>query len=185
MHHSCPASSLPAGTRNPVLNRLCRGQGDPARQAPGRAAAGVYTRKALEAICHRCPRGRRETCEALPSTTGWHRARTVGRGGAGLGRAWVPLPKMACTASEVPNSDEFQINSMLTSLCLIVPCGFFFSFKQAHLLFALKSQGNAFIVTCLPCVWIKGCIAAGSERSALPQPTRKSCRTCLIHTTNI
>lgn len=53
MHHSCPASSLTAGTCNHVLNRPCRRLGDPARQGPGRAAAGVYTRKALEAICHR------------------------------------------------------------------------------------------------------------------------------------
>lgn len=53
MHGSCPASSLEAGTRNRVLNQLHCRQGDPVRQGLGRAAAGVYIRKALEAICHR------------------------------------------------------------------------------------------------------------------------------------
>lgn len=50
------------------------------------------------------PRGRTETWEALPRTTGWQRARRVSKGGAGLGQAWYPPQRWPAQHPKYPTA---------------------------------------------------------------------------------
>lgn len=51
------------------------------------------------------------------------------RGAQGWVRRGYPSPKMACTLSDIPNSNILQIKrNTVTSVCLIAPRDFFFFF---------------------------------------------------------